>query len=139
MVQVKVYGYRTALNQRRRDQLSDAIHKAAHDCLDVPWEKRFHRFVPLEAADFIHPADRSGAYTIIEVHLMAGRTLEQRQGFLRTLSHALTHGVGLRAIDVEIVLLEAPPENWIFRGITGDELMREGYGREAPETESNSD
>lgn len=37
------------------------------EALELPEEKRFHRFLPLDADDVIYPADRSERYTIVEI------------------------------------------------------------------------
>jgi|GEM_PF-1588360 len=68
MAQIKIYGHAQHRNTHRAG-ISDAIHSCAVAELGLPEEKRFHRFIPLAPEDFIHPADRSEAYTIIEVSL----------------------------------------------------------------------
>lgn len=65
MAQIKIYGQRTQLD-RVRPELSDAIHACAMEALGLPRGKRFHRFIPIDAEDFIFPEDRSDRYTIIE-------------------------------------------------------------------------
>ena len=58
MAQVKVFGLRHRLGPIR-PVLSDAIHASVMAAFHYPPEKRFHRFFPLDAADFIFPDDRS--------------------------------------------------------------------------------
>ncbi len=53
------------------------------EALGLPVDKRFHRFVPLAAEDFVHPADRSERYTIIEIRMFAGRTTETKKALIR--------------------------------------------------------
>jgi hypothetical protein len=66
MAQVVVYGRRESLN-RRRGALSEAIHAAIMSALEYPPEKKFQRFIALDEADFVCPADRGADYTIIEI------------------------------------------------------------------------
>ncbi|SMB93571.1 tautomerase family protein [Deinococcus hopiensis] len=122
MAQVKVYGERTHLGEQR-SALSDAIHRAAQEALGLPENKRFHRFFPLDAADFVFPPERSGRYTILEIHLFAGRRPETLRCFLRALQGEIIRACGLHPDDLEIVLLEAPPSHWGLRGRLGDELQ----------------
>ena len=122
MAQVKVYSGRAHLAGQRQ-ALSDAIHRAAQGVLGLPENKRFHRFFPLEAEDFVFPPDRSARYTILEIHLFAGRRPETLRAFLRALQREVTSACALTPEDLEIVLLEAPPERWSIRGQLGDELQ----------------
>ena len=122
MAQVKVYGGRAHLAGQRQ-ALSDAIHRAAGEALGLPENKRFHRFFPLDEADFVFPAGRSARYTILEIHLFAGRRPETLRAFLRALQDEITRACALPPEDLEIVLLEAPPGHWGIRGQLGDELQ----------------
>ena len=58
MAQIIVYGHKAALAPRI-SSLSDAIHAAAVSALQLPLEKRFHRFITLDPDQFITPSDRS--------------------------------------------------------------------------------
>ena len=74
MGQVKVCGLREALNPMKR-QLFDVIHSCVVEALELPVDKRAHRFFPLAQEDFFWPAGRTDAYTIIEIGLIEGHTL----------------------------------------------------------------
>ena len=58
MAQVKVYGLKEHLDVIKLE-LSDLIHSCLVDALELPFDKRFHRFVRLEPADFIYPENRT--------------------------------------------------------------------------------
>ncbi len=120
MAQIKIYGHHEFLNAHR-SAVSDAIHAAVTGVLGLPPDKRFHRFLPLTESDFIHPADRSPRYTIIEVGMFSGRTVETKKNFIRALFKNLEL-VGVTPQDVEITIHESPKENWGIRGKPGDEL-----------------
>lgn len=120
MVQIVVSGHAEALRPRVRE-LSDAIHAAAVTAFALPGSKRFHRFVPLERDCFLTPPDRTDDYTIIEVSMFEGRSVEAKKLFIREVYSATT-ALGLRAEDVEITITETPRANWGIRGLPGDEL-----------------
>ncbi len=121
MAQIKIYGHAAFLNANR-PAISDAIHACAMSELGLPADKRFHRFIPLEPADFIHPADRSGRYLIIEVSLFEGRQVETKKNFIRALCKRFAAS-GLTSVqDLEITLTETPRHNWGIRGLPADEL-----------------
>lgn len=122
MAQVKVYGLGDQLNPIKR-QLSDVIHACVVETLQFPPDKRAHRFFPLAAEDFFYPDGRSQAYTIIEITMMSGRTVETRKRLIRLLFDKISAELGIRQYDLEICILESPPHNWGFRGMHGDEIQ----------------
>lgn len=121
MAQIKVYGLHDHLNMKRQ-AISNAIHRAAREALGLPEEKRFHRFIGLAAEDFVYPGDRSRHYTIIEVSMFEGRTVETKKAFIRLLFTYLEGGCGIAPQDVEITITETPQHNWGIRGVPADEL-----------------
>jgi phenylpyruvate tautomerase PptA (4-oxalocrotonate tautomerase family) len=121
MAQVKIFGVAEPLRAKRR-LISDTIHACIVDVLKLPEDKRAHRFFPLEKEDFFMPADRSSSYTIVELTVMSGRRKETKKALIRSLFDRLEKDVGISPQDLEICIVEAPPENWGFRGFHGDEV-----------------
>lgn len=121
MAQVVVYGERSSLDSHRA-ALSDAIHGAVMAALAYPPEKRFHRFVCLERADFIYPADRGNDYTIIEVSMFEGRSEAAKRSLIRELFHRIESEVGIAPHSVEITITETPKVNWGIRGTNAEDL-----------------
>ena len=121
MAQVKVYGHRAALDTCK-GALSDAIHAAVMAALAYPAEKRFHHFIGLDRGDFVHSADRSERYTIIEVSLFEGRSVEAKKALIRALYERISEATGIGPQDIEITLLETPRHAWGIRGLPGDEV-----------------
>jgi phenylpyruvate tautomerase PptA (4-oxalocrotonate tautomerase family) len=121
MAQVKIYGRREVLSPNR-SRWSDLIQEALAAALGLPKEKRFQRFIPMDAEDFIHPADRSPAYTIIEISLFEGRSPEALKALLRKLMADAQAVFGIHPNDLEITLFESPKRCWGIRGKPGDEL-----------------
>lgn len=109
-----------------KSRLSDAIHGCMRAVLGLPEDKRAHRFIPLRREDYYYPGGRSDAYTVLEIHLMSGRTEQTKKALIMRLFAVLEAEVGLAPADVEITILEQPPHCWGFRGTTGDEA-RLGY------------
>jgi len=119
MVQVKIYGLAEYLNPHKL-QLSEVIHSCVIDALKYPVNKRFHRFFPLDRPDFFFPSERSDRYTILEISLIEGRSVETKKQLLRLLFERL-QPLGIPALDLEITIFENPKHNWGFRGLPGDE------------------
>ena len=122
MAQVKIYGERAHLT-RVRAVLSDVVQGCLEDALGLPADKRFQRFIGLDAADFIHPPDRSAAYTIIEISMFAGRSPEAKRRLLELLMTRIAGQAGIPSQDLEITIFETLPANWGIRGQTGDRLV----------------
>lgn len=121
MAQVKIYGLRETLNGTR-EAWSGIIHAALVDTLGLPAEKRFQRFIGLEAEDFLYPADRTYAYTIIEISMFAGRSPESIKALLHRIMADAQTSLNIGANDIEITVSESPRHCWGIRGKTGDEL-----------------
>ena len=121
LAQVRVYGLRRVLEGRKR-AISDAVHSALVDSLGLPQEKRFQRFILLADDEFVFPADRSERYTIIEISMFEGRSLEAKKNLIRTLYSKL-EAAGVAPHDLEITIFETPRANWGIRGKPGDELV----------------
>ena len=122
MAQIKVYGIDTHLNSIK-EQLSDVIHSCVVEALEFPEDKRFHRFFPMKKEDVFYPNSRSRAYTIIEIMMIEGRTVETKKRLIRLLFERIRKELGIQAVDIEIVIQEAPSYQFGFRGMTGDEML----------------
>jgi phenylpyruvate tautomerase PptA (4-oxalocrotonate tautomerase family) len=121
MAQFKIYGRAEHL-RAARGRLSDAIHACAVEALGLPADKRFHRFLPVDAEDFVFPADRSECYTVVEVSMFEGRSVEAKKRLIRLLYARLGAELDLAPADLEITITETPRHNWGIRGVPGDEL-----------------
>ncbi len=78
MAQIKIYGVKEHLDQVK-GALSDIIHSCVVDALQYPPDKRAHRFLPLDSDDFYYPAGRTEQYTIIEISMFEGRSVEAKK------------------------------------------------------------
>jgi phenylpyruvate tautomerase PptA (4-oxalocrotonate tautomerase family) len=117
---IRIYGIKENLNPIK-SRLSDVINQCMVDTLAFPENKRAHRFIPMEKDDFFYPHGRSDAYTVIEISMMEGRSVEAKKRLIHTLFERAESELGLAPQDLEITIHESPACNWGFRGITGDE------------------
>lgn len=121
MAQIKIYARRSLL-QQGQPLISQAVHAAVVSALQYPPDKKFHRFFPMDEGDFLHPADRSDRYTIIEVSMFEGRSEATKRGLIQAIFDNLKHMAGIEPQDVEITLFETPRINWGIRGMNGEDL-----------------
>ena len=121
MVQVKIYGLEANIIPNR-PALSDAIHTSLTEAIGTPEQKRFQRFIILEPENFVFPDDRTDSYTIIEISMFEGRSIEAKKNLIRLLYQKIEEAVGITSQDLEITLTETPKSNWGVRGVPGDEL-----------------
>jgi phenylpyruvate tautomerase PptA (4-oxalocrotonate tautomerase family) len=121
LAQIKIYGLKAHLNPIKA-QLSEVIHGCVMKALQLSAEKRFHRFFPLEAEDFLYPADRSERYTIIEISMFEGRSEAAKKRLIHLLFEQLQSELDIPPQDIEITIFETPRQNWGIRGQTGDEI-----------------
>ncbi|TDD08694.1 tautomerase family protein [Nonomuraea deserti] len=116
MAQVKVYGRRDVWAGRQRE-VSDLIQSCLVSAWGLPEEKRFHRFLLLDADDFVCP-QRGERYLVIEVVCFTGRSDDAKRALIREI-YARS---GYDPEDVEITIIEMPKVNWGIRGVPADEL-----------------
>lgn len=120
MAQIKIYGLRKHLDPIK-GRLSDVIHSCVVEALQYPPDKRAHRFFPLDAEDFFYPAGRTDRYTIVEISMFEGRSIDAKKCLMRLLFERTQRTFGLSSQDLEITISETPKHNWGFRGKPGDE------------------
>ena len=121
MAQVTVYGLRGSL-ENDRAALSEAIHSSVMQAFEYPPEKKFHRFIALDKANFIYPPDRSERYTIVEFSVFEGRSSEAKKLLIRLLYQRVSQLTGITPQDLEITIFETPRQAWGIRGLPGDEI-----------------
>lgn len=106
--QIKIYGLTESLKPHQVN-LSNAIHNAVVEALAYPVDKKFHRFIGLYQSEFIFPSDRSSNYTIIEISMFEGRSVEVQKNLIRLLFQYIEQ-------DIEITIFETPKYHWGIRG-----------------------
>jgi phenylpyruvate tautomerase PptA (4-oxalocrotonate tautomerase family) len=97
------------------------IHSCVVDTLQYPKDKRAHRFFLMDDDDMFAPAGRTNRYTILEISMFEGRSVQTKKALLRLLMERIHHECGITPLDLEITITETPKHNWAFRGLPGDE------------------
>ncbi len=122
MAQVKIYASDAHIDENRK-RISALIHRVLMATVGLPEDKRFHRFIPMAPENFIYPAGRSAAYTIIEISMFEGRSAEAKKDLLNGLMRGFVEDLGMSADDVEITIFETPRANWGIRGQIAADLV----------------
>lgn len=92
-----------------------------YDSIGYPIDTKFHRFFLFAPEDFIYPTDRSPKYTILEISMFEGRSIEAKKSLIRLLFDRMHANCKIPPQDLEITIFETPKHNWGFRGLPGDE------------------
>lgn len=121
MGQVKVFGLKKELNKNKK-KISEVIHSCIVDGLKFPLDKKFQRFFPLEESDFYFPNDRTEKYTIIELSMFEGRSVDTKKEFIRLIYKRFQEQLNISGNDIELTIFETPKSNWGIRGLPADEL-----------------
>ena len=122
MSQIKIYGLKEHL-KAKRELLSNMLHSCIVEAFKYPQNKKAHRFFYLEQEDFYYPEGRSNQYTIIEISLFEGRSIEAKKMLYKLIFERFENELGISANDVEITLTETPLHHWGIRGKSADELV----------------
>lgn len=117
---IRIYGIKEKLDPVK-NLLSDVINACIAEALSFPSNKRCHRFFPMAREDFYYPDGRSDDYTVIEISLIEGRSVEAKKRLIHLLFERINAQIGIAPVDVEITIFDAPAANWGFRGVTADE------------------
>lgn len=121
MAQIKIYGIEEHL-EPIKSTLSDVIHSCVVDALQFPVGKRAHRFFPMSSSDFYFPESASPRYTIIEISMFEGRSVEARKALIRLIFERVGSRCSRLPNEIEVTITETPRHNWGFRGLPGDEV-----------------
>ena len=121
MGQIKIFGLKKVLGLHR-DKVSEVIHSCLVDVFNIPVEKKFHRFILLEVEDFYFPTDRTEKYTIVELSIFEGRSVEAKKELVRLLYERFQEQLDISGTDLEVTIFETPRYNWGIRGMPADEL-----------------
>jgi phenylpyruvate tautomerase PptA (4-oxalocrotonate tautomerase family) len=97
------------------EKIISAVHAALMEGLKTPeWDKPI-RLVSHEPRRFAVPPGRGDRYTLIDVDLFAGRSLEAKRALYQALVRNLGE-LGIPPDHVKVLLRESGAENWGIRG-----------------------
>lgn len=95
--------------------IMDAVHQAQRDALKIPAPDRQIRYIEHKSEHFHVPPGKSENYTLVDITLFDGRSLEAKRMLYRNIVTNLA-ALDIEANDVFIVLHEVPMDNWGIRG-----------------------
>jgi phenylpyruvate tautomerase PptA (4-oxalocrotonate tautomerase family) len=101
----------------------EAVYQAQCEALQLPERDRTIRYIEHRPEHFHVPPDKDENYTLVEITLFAGRSLQAKRTLYKRIVKRF-EALGIPASDVVIVLNEAPLENWGLRG--GQPRQRRG-------------
>ncbi len=99
--------------------ISDSVHRALVETLDVPERDRFQIVTEHAAERFMFDrsyldVERSERFVFVHVTLAAGRSTEAKQRFYALLDELLVDEVRLRPEDLGVMLVENGRQDWSF-------------------------
>ena len=92
-------------------RLMDAVHAALIDGFKIPDADRHQALIELDAASFEITADRTPAFTLVEITAFPGRSVEAKRKLYQSLARRF-EAAGVSPSDLFVVLTEPPLENW---------------------------
>ena len=93
----------------------DAVQSALREALKIPEGDRTLRLIEHPASHFAVPPGRGEKYTLVEVTMFSGRSLAAKRALYQAIVRNLA-AFDVPPLDIKIVLIETPPENWGLRG-----------------------
>ena len=97
------------------EQLIAAAHAALMEGLKTPEWDRTIRLFTHEPHRFAVPPGRGERYTLIEIDLFSGRSMEAKRRLYQAMVHNLGK-LGIPADHIKVLLRESGAENWGIRG-----------------------
>jgi phenylpyruvate tautomerase PptA (4-oxalocrotonate tautomerase family) len=99
----------------RHEALIAAVQRALVEGILIPEGDRDIRILEYPPEAFAPPPGRGPAYTVIEISLFKGRSIEAKRRLYAKLAEALS-AFGLGDRDLKIVLQESAREDWSVGG-----------------------
>jgi 4-oxalocrotonate tautomerase len=102
-----------------RLKISDGVHRAMVETINVPAQDRFQVITEHRADGLIYDPsylgiNRTDDVVFIQITLNAGRTTDQKRALYKKITELLAKEAGVRPEDVVINLVEVAKENWSF-------------------------
>jgi phenylpyruvate tautomerase PptA (4-oxalocrotonate tautomerase family) len=99
----------------QEEQIINAVHAALMEGIKTPdWDKTI-RLVVHEPHRFATPPQKDERYTLVDVDLFSGRSLNAKKAFYRAIVNNLGK-LGIPADHIKVLLRESEAENWGVRG-----------------------
>ena len=105
----------------RHAEIAAAIQAALVASIKIPEHDRDIRILEYPAGAFLPPPGRGPNYSVLEITLFTGRSLEAKRNLYAALVAAMAP-YDLAPTDLKIILVEVPRENWGLRGKPASEI-----------------
>lgn len=120
MPKVKV-DIRRGRTGEQKEQLMDAIHRALVHSFKIPEYDRLQLLNEHDEEQFIIPEGKSEQFTLIEIMMFPGRSLDAKRTLYETITANL-EAIGIDKNDIMIILIEPPLDNWGLQGKPASEV-----------------
>ncbi len=101
--------------QEQVQAIIEAVYLAQREALQLPAHDRQIRYIEHRPELFHVPPGKTENYTLVEITLFAGRSIETKRALYQAIVKNLG-ALGIAPDDVFIVLHEVALENWGIRG-----------------------
>ncbi|OEO28577.1 4-oxalocrotonate tautomerase [Devosia insulae DS-56] len=99
----------------RHEQLIAAVQRALVEGIRIPEQDRDIRILEYPAHAFAPPNGKGANYTIVEISLFTGRSVDAKRRLYAALVNELG-AYGITPSDLKVVLHDVPRENWGLGG-----------------------
>ncbi|AHV96974.1 tautomerase family protein [Paenibacillus sabinae] len=120
MPRVKI-DIRVGRSEEHKMNLLAAVHDALVESIKIPDDDRIQILHEHKKSNFEVPPNKTELFTIIEITLFSGRSVEAKRSLYRTITEKL-EPLGIMKQDIMIILLEPTMENWGIRGLPASEI-----------------
>jgi phenylpyruvate tautomerase PptA (4-oxalocrotonate tautomerase family) len=101
--------------KQQEEGVIDAVHAALMEGIKTPAWDRTIRLVVHEPHRFATPPDKDERYTLVDIDLFPGRSLDAKKALYRAIVDQLEK-FGIPAEHVKVLLRESAAQNWGVRG-----------------------
>jgi phenylpyruvate tautomerase PptA (4-oxalocrotonate tautomerase family) len=109
-------------SEEEKMALLEAVHSALRAAFKIPGNDRDFRIFEFDPANFIFSEEKTRDYTLIEMDVFPGRSLEAKRQLYRLIVDNLK-SIGIQPTDVIITMTEIPLDNWGIRaGVPASEI-----------------
>lgn len=106
----------------RHAEILDAVQRALVEGIRIPEHDRDIRILEYPAEAMSIPPDRGPGYSILEISMFKGRSLEAKARLYAALQREMS-AFGLGEGDLKIIIHDVPFENWGLRGAPADPAL----------------
>ncbi len=103
-------------NIEHKKAILDGIHSALVEAIKILDQDRTQRLYELESTNFEKSSNKTENFTLIEITMFKGRSLESKKNLYSKIVEKLAKSPGIDGNDIIIVIHEPALENWGIRG-----------------------